>query len=92
MANWADDRAEHLWERRKTTIRQAEEALNDPQRVTLDPDPARREGGNGIRVVGYSPTAGRVLCVIVVPYEGELWGATAFPANKTYQRIYQEGA
>ncbi|ASR85874.1 BrnT-like toxin [Mycobacterium phage Paola] len=91
MARWADDRAEHLWERHEKTIEQAEEALNDPARVTLDPDPASKSGG-GVRVVGYSPTAGCVLCVIVVPYEGELWGATAFPANKTYQRIYKEGA
>ncbi|AXH67087.1 hypothetical protein SEA_THYATIRA_89 [Mycobacterium phage Thyatira] len=90
MAEWAEDRAEHL-ARHKVTIEQAEEALNDPNRRTLDPDPAAK-GGAGVRVVGYSPTAGCVLCVIVVPYHGEVWGATAFPANKIYQRKYKEGA
>lgn len=89
MAKWVEDRHEHL-ARHEVTVEQAEEALNDPERVTLDPDPASHNG-RGIRVIGYSPTAGAVLCVLTVVHEGTLYGSTAFRANNTYRRIYQGG-
>ncbi|AXQ53107.1 hypothetical protein SEA_RANDO14_87 [Mycobacterium phage Rando14] len=90
MAKWVADRAEHL-ARHDVTIEQAEEALNDAARVTLDPDPASKSG-RGVRVIGYSPSAGTILCVLTVVHEGVLYGSTAYPANGTYRRIYHEGA
>jgi hypothetical protein len=90
MAIWLDRQA-HLARHRITTD-QAEEALADPQRVVLDPDPAAKPGGRGVRTVGYSRSAAAVLCVITVTDHGITYGATAFIANATYQRIYREEA
>jgi uncharacterized DUF497 family protein len=88
MALWMD-RDDHL-ARHGVTIEQAEEALLDPGCVVLDPDPAARPGGRGVRTVGYSRSAAGVLCVITVTEGGITYGATAFRANITYQRIYRE--
>jgi hypothetical protein len=93
MAVWMD-RDDHLAQHKvgqnPITVEQAEEALNDPNRVVFDPDPAQRPGGRGVRTVGYSRSAGTVLCVITVTEHGITYGATAFKANATYQRIYRE--
>jgi uncharacterized DUF497 family protein len=88
MAVWMD-RDDHL-ARHGVTVEQAEEALNDANRVVLDPDPAAGPGGRGLRTVGYSRSVGAVLCVITVTEHGITYGATAFKANTTYQRIYRE--
>ncbi|WVX89709.1 BrnT-like toxin [Mycobacterium phage Feyre] len=90
MAKWTHGQVAHLRERHDLSVAEAEEALHDPSRVTMVPDPASRSG-RGIRVVGYSRSAGTVLCVLIVEHEGVMYGATAFPANATYRRIYQEG-
>lgn len=93
MALWMD-RDDHLAQHKvgqnPITVEQAEEALNDPNCVVFDPDPAQRPGGRGVRTVGYSRSAGAVLSVITVTEHGITYGATAFKANTTYQRIYRE--
>jgi uncharacterized DUF497 family protein len=76
--------------RHGVTVEQADEALSDAGRVVLDPDPAATPGGRGVRTVGYSRSAGAVLCVITVTEKGITYGATAFKANTTYQGIYRE--
>jgi uncharacterized DUF497 family protein len=88
MAVWMD-RQDHL-ARHGITADQAEEALDDADRVVLDPDPAGRPGGRGVRTVGFSRSAEAVLCVFTVTEHGITYGATAFIANATYQRIYRE--
>ncbi len=61
------------------------------------PDPASRSG-HAVRVMGYSPSAGAVLTVILVNAEadpderpdGSWWGSNAWPANERDQRRYGE--
>jgi hypothetical protein len=71
----------------------ATEAALDTERL-IGRDPASKSG-EGIRVVGYSPGAGRVLTVIVIPKEhppsGAWWGVNAWASNSTETRRYQEG-
>src|SRR2546422_11734904 len=87
MALWMgrdDHLARHKVGETPITVEQAEEALNDANRVVFDPDPAQKSGGRGVRTVGYSRSAGAVLCVITVTEHGITYGATAFQANLTY--------
>jgi len=64
----------------------ATEAALDPERVL------RMTGGFSLEVIGYSPTAGRVLKVWIVPKElsrGDWWGGSACLANRRDQRRYE---
>lgn len=71
----------------------ADEAVNDPEAVWFDPDPASKSG-ESIRVIGYSTGAARILVVILVPKEagefGEFWGVNAWAANRSHQLKYRE--
>lgn len=89
MADWSDT-ADHIAERHDLTPAEVNEALADPNRVVLNPDPAQRPGGRGVRIIGFSITANAVLSVIVVEHEGIVHGATAFPSNAHDQRIYHQ--
>jgi hypothetical protein len=66
------------------------EAGLDP-RGLIARDP-RSHTGEAIRVIGYSPLAGRVLVVVMIPHEHPptgLWHvATAWPANTTERQLY----
>jgi uncharacterized DUF497 family protein len=81
-------RCEHVEEKGLTT-EQANEALDDPERVVIDPDP-RSRSGESIRIIGYSYTAQEVLAVVVVNHDGELYGGTAWKANEQELRLYRE--
>ncbi|WP_263999157.1 transposase, partial [Mycobacterium intracellulare] len=61
----------------------------DPDVVAFIPDPKSRSGKSS-RFIGYSPTAERLLVVIVVDHHGQHYGANCWPANPTDQRIYRE--
>lgn len=94
MAVWMhrdDHLAQHQVGQNPITVEQAEEALNDPNRLVFDPDPARTPGGRGVRTVGYSGNAGAVLCVISVTQHGITYGATAFKANATLSAPIRRG-
>ena len=71
----------------------ATEAALDSERL-VGRDPASKSGA-GIRLVGYSSSAGRILTVILIPKErppsGAWWGANAWASNHTEIRRYQEG-
>jgi hypothetical protein len=82
-------RAKHLFDRHGLTPAMASEALRDPSRVVIDPDP-KSKSGRGVRVVGWSQTRLRLLTVIVLEDEGQQYGLTAFPSNSADQRIYDE--
>ncbi|MGI8648289.1 MAG: hypothetical protein DLM55_04475 [Acidimicrobiales bacterium] len=51
------------------------------------------KSGQAVRIVGYSPGAGRALAVIVIPKEhpptGAWWGVNAWAANDTDTRRYE---
>lgn len=67
----------------------ANEALSDPDRLVLDPDPASRSGRTQ-RIIGWSTTIGLLVTVIVLPDKGALWGVNAWLSNPTDQRRYRE--
>jgi uncharacterized DUF497 family protein len=60
---------------------EADEAIADPDRIVLDPDPASKSG-RGVRIIGYSTTAQAVLTVIVLDDEGITVGVNAWNANQ----------
>lgn len=91
MVDWTHG-ANHIAARHEgVTVEQAEEALNDADRVVFDPDP-KGVSGKSVRTIGYSRSAKTVLCVITVTEGGVTYGATAFKANATYRRIYKEAS
>jgi len=63
------------------------EAVTDLYRVMRDPDPRSRAGH--LRIVGYSPSAGFVLTVIVDPKDSS--GVTAWKTRGADLRDYLEG-
>jgi hypothetical protein len=63
------------------------EAATDPHRVVHDPDPKSRVGYT--RIIGYSPSAGFVLTVIVDPEDNS--GVTAWKTRGADLRDYLEG-
>jgi len=69
--------------------RRATEAIEDIDAVWYEPDPASKSGLTS-RVVGYSHSRVRILCVIVLPTDEGSQGINAWPANATYRRIYRE--
>lgn len=69
----------------------ADEALADPDRIVLDPDPASKSG-RGTRTIGYSPTAEALITVILLEHEGTTYGVNGWRSNTTDQRRYREEA
>jgi hypothetical protein len=67
------------------------EAVLDPGRlVVLDP---ASKSGRGLKVVGWSAGAGRVLTVLLIsktePTDGHWWGVNAWAANSGDARRYR---
>lgn len=87
MANW-EHRA-HYITKHSVTVEQAEEALTDPNRAILNPDPTSKSGVS-TRTIGYSPSAGRILTVITVESNGTTYGVNCWKSNSRDQRIYKE--
>lgn len=67
---------------------ETEEAACDPHRIVRQPDPKSQRGY--IRLIGYSPTAGAVLTVIVRPSDHA--GVSAWRTNGVDLRVYQRQA
>jgi hypothetical protein len=72
------------------TPEQADEALDDPNAVTFDPD-YNSKSGDSIRTIGYSTSAGAVLSVITVEDDGIVYGASAWRSNSRDRQYYQKG-
>ena len=66
------------------------EALADPDRVVLAPDP-KSTSGRSLRIIGYSPAAGTLITVITLPHDGITYGVNAWKSNSTDRRLYREG-
>lgn len=66
------------------------EALDDPEMLWLEPDP-KSEGGLGIRIIGYSPSARFVITVVAYRQAGRLCGATAYKSSGSDLRGYRKG-
>lgn len=69
----------------------AHEALEDPDRVVIDPDYNSRSG-QSVRIIGFSTTADEVITVIVVVGDGVEYGANGWASNAKDRRIYNEGS
>lgn len=88
-------RAAYIKERHDVETNWADEAVRDEHAVWIRPDPASKSGF-GVRVIGYSRTAGQILTVILVspeadpnePPDGDWWGSNAWPSSDQDQQIY----
>jgi len=67
----------------------ADEALVDPERTVLEPDPSSKSG-RGVRIIGYSASAGCLVTVIVIEHEDIVYGVNGWQANNTDLRRYRE--
>ncbi len=67
----------------------AGQALNDPNRVVLDPDPAS-DSGLSVRIIGYAHNRRELLTVIVLDDDGHEYGVNAWPSSPRDQRRYRE--
>jgi hypothetical protein len=67
----------------------ANEALHDPDRVVITPDPASKSG-RAVRTIGWSYTANRLITLITLVDEGQLHGVNGWAANGNDQRHYRE--
>jgi hypothetical protein len=65
------------------------EALDDPNLVTIRPDPTSKSS-ESFRVIGYSFTAQRLLTVILVDHDGAMYGATAWKSKASEIRLYEK--
>lgn len=81
--------AAHMWNEHRVTVAEANEALNDPDAVVLDPDP-KSKSGRSVRVIGWSGVRGDVLTVLVVRDQGTVYGVNGWVSNPTDQRNYRE--
>jgi len=80
---------EHV-DRHKLTRDMAREALDDPNLVTIRPDPTSKSG-QSFRVIGYSLLAQSVLTVVLVDEVEVLYCATAWKSKAREIRLYQGG-
>ncbi|MFC7621241.1 hypothetical protein [Microlunatus sp. GCM10028923] len=80
-------RADYMRARHGISVIMANEALMDPNRLVIDPDPASRSG-KGTRVIGWSQTAGHVVTVIVVTEDGVEYGANGWRTEDRDLRLY----
>ena len=72
------------------TVTQVSEALTDPDAVVFDPDYNSRTG-EGVRTIGFSPSAASVMTVITYVMDGVTHGASAWKSNSRDRRYYHQG-
>lgn len=87
--NW-ELAAEHMWQKHRLLSTWAQEAVLDPAAIYADPDPASKSG-HAIRIIGFSRSAQAVLVVILVRERQRLVAATAWRANPSHIRRYEQG-
>lgn len=86
-ADWTH-RAEYIVAKHQVFSAWADEAIADPDRVVINPDPASTSG-RSVRIIGYSITAQAVLTVIVLDNEGTTFGVNAWKASARDRRLYR---
>jgi hypothetical protein len=85
---WEPAAVAHMWDQHQMTPEQAEEAVDDPYVVKLNPDPASKSGKSD-RYIGMCVSLG-IVVVIVVRFAGKSYGANAWPANSSDRKLYWE--
>lgn len=67
----------------------ANEALEDPDALRIDPDPASRSG-RSVRTIGYSTSARCLVTVITVEEAAVTYGVNGWKSNQIDIRRYRE--
>jgi len=66
------------------------EAWQDENAALIDPD-YNSESGLSLRLIGWSASAGFLVTVIAVHWEGALIAASAWESNSKDKRLYNKG-
>lgn len=82
-------REAHMYSKHGVTTAQAGEALEDPNRVVIEPDYASLTG-DSVRVIGYVPSLDTILTVLLVvdPATERVYGASGWESNIKDRNIY----
>jgi uncharacterized DUF497 family protein len=88
-ADWSH-RGDYIIEKHGVTPEEANEALDDPERVVIDPD-YNSTSGRSVRIIGFSQIVDDLITVIVLEDEGVVYGVNAWRSNSKDRRIYEEG-
>lgn len=88
--DWSHGEA-HMLEGHKVTVDQANEALDDPDRVLIQPD-YNSKSGKSDRVIGYSLSYGDLLSIILARDKSNLYGVNGWRSNPKDRAIYNEGS
>ncbi len=83
-------RGAYMEERHGVTPAEANEALADPFRVVLNPDPSS-QSGKSIRVIGHAPSSRRLLTVVLLEDAGVRYGVNGWEASATDVKRYVTG-
>lgn len=65
----------------------ADEALEDPNRIVIDPD-YNSASGKSVRIIGFSVSADDVITVIVLENDETEYGVNGWTANEKDRRFY----
>lgn len=76
-------------ERHGIEARSADEALDDPDALRIDPDPSSKSG-RSVRTIGYSPSAGCLLTVITLDQDGITYGVNGWRSNDSDIKRYRK--
>jgi hypothetical protein len=87
-ADWSE-RGDYMLARHGIEPAWADEVLADPDRVVLTPDPASKSG-RGVRTIGWSHSASRIITVITLVDNDHLYGVNGWVSNSSDQRLYRE--
>ncbi len=87
-ADWSE-RGNYISAKHGVSPAEANDALSDPLRLVIEPDPASKSG-RSVRVIGYSQAVEAVITVIVLEYEGRIHGVNAWRSNTTDLRRYRQ--
>ena len=82
-------RADYMRERHGIETEWAHEALEDPDALRIDPDPASRSG-RSVRTIGNSTSAGYLVTVITVEEAAITYGVNGWKSNEIDIRRYRE--
>lgn len=82
-------RADYMRERHGVEVEWANEALEDPEALRIEPDPASRSG-RSVRTIGYSTKAGCLVTVITLEEAGMTYGVNGWTSSDIDIRRYRE--
>lgn len=88
-ADWSH-RGDYIIEKHGVTAEVANDAIEDPERVVIDPD-YNSTSGRSARIIGFSQIVDDLITVIVLEEESGAYGVNAWRPNARDGQIYKEG-